>query len=510
MRKSRPRGQALAFTVGVLIVASAHVGSSNAYFEGMAGPYPVRVIVRTPGVIPGLAQISVRITGEPAPTLVTVRPLRWDAGLEGAPPADTARAVSGEAGLYSAELWLMTTGSYSVHISLAGDAGEGTVFVPVNAVAETRREMSLPMAVGLIGAALFLFVGAMTVFGAAVRESVLTPGVEPDRKQRLRGAVATGLGGGVLAVILWGGWTWWDAVDTSYRAGIYRPLATTSILETTEAGPVLTLRIDDPDWMGRQWTPLMPDHGKLMHMFLVGDGNLGAFAHLHPESTDSTSFAVPFPPLPPGTYRIYADIVHESGFSQTLVDTVTVSATVSATAGATVETASLEAPGRDPDDSWAVLPAPGQASSERFALPSGRTLVWESGREPRLDVETTLAFRVTEPDGTPSALEPYMGMLSHAAVTRNDGSVFIHMHPAGSISLAAQERFRRVEGGGGSNTPGRGAPERGMPVMSDTTPTDVVSFPFVFPAPGAYRIFVQVKIDGTVETAVFDSEVPEA
>ncbi len=86
-----------------MIVASAHVGSSNAYFEGMAGPYPVRVIVRTPGVIPGLAQISVRLTDGSVPTLVTVRPLRWDAGLEGAPPADTARAVSGEAGLYSAE-----------------------------------------------------------------------------------------------------------------------------------------------------------------------------------------------------------------------------------------------------------------------------------------------------------------------------------------------------------------------------------------------------------------------
>ncbi len=137
VRKSRPRGQALAFTLGVLIVASAHVGSSNAYFEGMAGPYPIRVIVRTPGVIPGLAQISVRITGGSVPTHVTVRPLRWDAGLEGAPRPDTARAVSGESGLYSAELWLMTTGSYSVHIGVAGDAGEGSVFVPVNAVAET-------------------------------------------------------------------------------------------------------------------------------------------------------------------------------------------------------------------------------------------------------------------------------------------------------------------------------------------------------------------------------------
>ena len=484
----------------------------------MAGPYPVRVIVRTPGVIPGLAQISVRITGGSTPTLITVRPLHWEAGLEGAPPPDTARAVSGETGLYSAELWLMTTGSYSIHVSVAGDAGEGTVFVPLNAVAETRREMGRALAVGLIGAVLFLFVGAMTVFGAAVRESVLAPGEEPDRKQRMRATVATGLSGVGLAVILWGGWTWWASVDTSYRAGLYQPLETTSALETSEAGPVLTLRIDDPTWMGREWTPLMPDHGKLMHMFLVGDEPLGAFAHIHPESADSTSFAVPFPPLPPGTYRIYADIVHESGFSQTLVDRVEVTAAVTAaataaatapvstTVGAEVETESLEAPGRDPDDSWAVLPPWGQASGERFALPSGRTLVWESGREPLLDAEITLAFRVAEPDGTPSVLEPYMGMLSHAAVTRDDGSVFIHMHPAGSISLAAQERFRRAEGGAGSNA-GSNTPAGGMPAISDAT--DVVSFPFVFPTTGAYRIFVQVKIDGAVETAVFDVEVPE-
>lgn len=263
---------------------------------------------------------------------------------------------------------------------------------------------------------------------------------------------------------------------------------------------MLTLRIDDPEWMGRQWTPLMPDHGKLMHMFLVGDEALGSFAHIHPESTDSTSFTALFPPLPPGTYRIYADIVQESGFAQTLVDSITL--------GAQVETASREAPDRDPDDSWAVLPPQGRASGERFTLPSGRTLVWEAGRQPSLDAETSLAFRVTEPDGTPSGLEPYMGMLSHAAVTRDDGSVFIHMHPSGSINLAAQDRFQRAEGG--AATAGPEAVGMDMPEMSDATVTDTVSFPFVFPTSGAYRIFVQVKIDGVVETAVFDVEVPEA
>ena len=34
----------------------AHVGSPDTFFTGKAGPYPVRVTVRLPGVIPGLAQ----------------------------------------------------------------------------------------------------------------------------------------------------------------------------------------------------------------------------------------------------------------------------------------------------------------------------------------------------------------------------------------------------------------------------------------------------------------------
>ena len=82
-----------AFALLTAVFASAHIGTTNAYFEGSAGPYPIRVIVRTPGVIPGLAQISVRITGGPQPTHITVRPLRSDAGLEGAPPPDSAKAV---------------------------------------------------------------------------------------------------------------------------------------------------------------------------------------------------------------------------------------------------------------------------------------------------------------------------------------------------------------------------------------------------------------------------------
>ena len=516
-RRARTAGAALA--LATLVVASAHVGTSNAYFDGAAGPYPVRVIVRTPGVIPGLAQVTVRVLGSAQPGSVTVRPLRWDAGLEGAPPADTARAVAGEPGLYAAELWLMTTGAYSVRVAVEGDAGSGVALVPVNAVAERRLEMSLWMAFPLVGAALFLFVGAVTIFGAAVRESVLAPGAEPSPARRLGAVWAMLVGGSVLALLLWGGWAWWGAVDSAYRAGMFRPLATSSAV--TGAGPeaALTLTIDDPSWRGREWTPLIPDHGKLMHMFLVRD-DLAAFAHVHPQSADSRSFVTAMPPLPAGTYRIYADIVHESGFAQTLVDTVRVegapaadqpvaaAGVASSPAAGTSAASASSAPQLDADDSWGVFPARGQATGGTFTLPSGRRVTRLGGWAPQVDEEVMLELEVSEPDGSPAALEPYMGMLSHAAVTTPDGSVFVHIHPSGSISMAAMARFEAGAGDAGADSPVMAMP---MQLMSGrgTGGTSRVGFPFVFPEAGDYRVFVQVKTAGTVETAAFDVAVTE-
>ena len=502
----------LIVVVAIALATSAHVGTSNAYFEGAAGPYGIRVIVRTPGVIPGLAQISVRVTRGTGVARVSVRPLRADVGLDGAPPPDIARPVAGEPGHYHAELWLMTAGSYSVHVHVTGAAGEGTAFVPVLAIAERRIDMPPVMALGLIGATVFLFVGAITVFGAAVRESVLAPGAAPDSRQRRRARVVMTVGGLGLGVILWGGWTWWGEVDAAYRNRIYRPLTTSARI--ADMSGALTLTIDDPAWRGRGWTPLIPDHGKLMHMFLVRDGDLSAFAHLHPTPTDPKSFAVAFPALPPGDYRIYADIVFESGFAQTLTDLVRAPDTppttepVSGAQGddaptSPVTSGAAAVPGRDPDDSWAELPPLGASRAAVYPLRSGRTLRWERDDAPVADQETTLRFSLTEADGRPAVLEPYMGMMSHVAVTRDDGSVFIHLHPSGSINLAAQLRFERAEGAGGGNV------MTGMAIGGPTQPTSTVTFPFVFPRPGSYRIFVQVKVGGTVETAAFDLEVTE-
>ena len=101
-----------------------------------------------------------------------------------------------------------------------------------------------------------------------------------------------------------------------------------------------------------------------------------------------------------------------------------------------------------------------------------------------------------------------MGMLSHAAVVRDDGSVFVHLHPAGSINLTAQRRFTEQEGGGTGAATASTAAHQGQ-THSAAQPTGSVTFPFVFPEPGPYRIVVQVKPGPEVETAAFDLEVGE-
>ena len=202
MKSPAPRLAALA---GIVLVASGHVGSPDTYFEGAAGPYPVRVIVRSPGVVPGLAQITVRLLAAHTIRRVLVLPVYWDPRTAAPPPPDVADPVPGDATLYSAALWLMTGGSYSVQVTVEGEAGAGTTLVPVMAVATRRLELATPLGVALLGLGAFLVLGALSLVGAAVRESGLEPGATPDRRRTRRARIAMGVSTAVVAGALLGG-----------------------------------------------------------------------------------------------------------------------------------------------------------------------------------------------------------------------------------------------------------------------------------------------------------------
>ena len=85
----------LLFTILFPLDSSAHIGDPNVFFEGQAGPYPVRIVVRAPGVIPGLAEISVRVNTNGVQR-VEALPMHWKASREGAPPPDEAKPVRGD------------------------------------------------------------------------------------------------------------------------------------------------------------------------------------------------------------------------------------------------------------------------------------------------------------------------------------------------------------------------------------------------------------------------------
>src|SRR6185312_6238661 len=115
-RPPLPNGLAALAALAVLVIAGVgHVGSPDVYFRGAAGPYDVGVVIRPPGVVPGQLDVVVQVSNEPA-AQVTVQPVLWETGADGAPPPDLAAPVPGEAGAFATRLWLMTSGSYSIRV----------------------------------------------------------------------------------------------------------------------------------------------------------------------------------------------------------------------------------------------------------------------------------------------------------------------------------------------------------------------------------------------------------
>jgi len=118
-----------------------------------------------------------------------------------------------------------------------------------------------------------------------------------------------------------------------------------------------------------------------------------------------------------------------------------------------------------------------------------------------------LRFHLVDATGKPASdMQPYLGMPGHAAFVKSDFSTFAHTHPDGSAAMPAvmlaNASTTASESAGMSGMPGMGMSAAGSEPISST-----VEFPYGFPSPGRYRIFIQMKHGSTVETGVFDAEV---
>jgi hypothetical protein len=472
--------------------SSAHVGSPDVFYEGHVGPYRLFVTVRTPPMIPGIAQIDVRALDGNV-TDIRIVPLRAvGEGSEYAPPSDRMERSQVDTQYFTGKLWLMASGAWQVRMEVFGTLGKGESAVPVPAAARRTLRMQKSTGTLLIALMLLLVASIIAILGAAARESQLEPGAAASASLRRRGRIAMAVTAVALVVILFLGNMWWNAA-ASGRADLmmYKAPPVEASLQNTNT---LVLKMGFSSWHDRRKQMLLdkiiPDHGHLMHLFLLGLPDLDRFYHLHPDQVASDTFTERLPAVTAGNYAVFADIVRESGFPDTMTARMTLP----------------DVPGNLPigDDSATTVAyvSDGKGRGTVLTLPDHGRWEWIidgstiHARQPAL-----LRFRVFDKDGKPASdLEPYMGMDGHLVIVKRDLTVFAHVHPSGSMPMAALMLLeKQINNGTSAMT--------AMSGMHETTRPAEVTFPYGFPEPGGYRLFVQIKRNGQVQTGVFDAHV---
>lgn len=460
----------------------AHVNSPDVYYDGYAGPYHLLVTIRPPAVIPGIADIQIR-SADKAVETVKILPLKMTGvAAKLAPAPDLAAQSEHDPQLFHGKLWIMTRGSWKVQIDAEGSKGAAQLFVPLPAVSSNSATMQKALGGLLALLGLALVAGVVGIVGAATREASLPAGQEPAPEQRKRGYRREAIAAVLVVAALILGDRWWRAEAAANARLNYK---VPQVAAELQAGNLLRLTLQEPnvaeiDRYGVEpadklvLNDLVPDHGHLMHLFLVQMPAMEAFWHLHPDQISQGRFALNLPAMPAGHYQIYADIVHRSGFPETQVGSID----LPVIAGEPLT-------GDDAGGSGL------SAADNVRPLPGGYRMVWERDASPlKANEPIWFRFRLEDKNGRPADdMENYMGMAGHAVFLSEDGRIFAHVHPAGSVSMAAAMMAA------GSN--------HAMTVMEQDKAGAEVSFPYGFPQPGDYRIFVQVKRAGHVETGAF-------
>jgi hypothetical protein len=460
----------LAAALAVPGTAAAHIGSPDVFLDGQAGAYHLFVTVRPPRAVPGVADVEL-LTTDTAVRDVRIVPLPLTGpGAQFAPVPDIASPSTDDPRLFVGHLWMMTAGAWQVRVTVTGESGQGTLSVPVPTLPQATLAMTRARGAMLVVFMIVLGGGFISIVSATAREAGLgageSAGPPARRRGRIAGVIATCT---VVGALFLGNW-WWTAEASSYARYVYKPLESRQSL-TSDGHLRLDLR--DPGWIAsRRLDDFVPDHGHLMHLFVVSPA-LDHLWHLHPDETATGTFEQRLPDVPQGRYELFADLVHRTGVSETVTGQI--------------ETPAIHGGRLEGDDSeW-------MESRNGLTADEGR-IVWVQDGQPLRPKRLTLfVFRVEDRAGQPASdLELYMGMPGHAVFIRRDRRVFAHVHPSGSAPMAALDI----------------AMPSGQPhAHHGATLPATISFPYGFPEPGDYRIFVQVKRRGRVETGVFDAHV---
>jgi len=195
---------------------------------------------------------------------------------------------------------------------------------------------------------------------------------------------------------------------------------------------------------------LLDVHERPFHLFIVSR-DLATFAHVHPERQPDGAFRVAHD-LPPGEYVLLADFLPSGGTSQFVHKAIV--------------TPGYSGPLFESLPDIPLMPSEHVVAGLRIRLEAPSP----AARRPSV-LRVQVSDAVT---GTPvTDLEPYLGASAHLLIVNRDVTLAMHAHPEGN-----------------------------------TTAGPLVAFGPVFPAPGRYKLWLQVQRKGEVITAPFVVEVP--
>ena len=486
------------FILYLLNFVCSDIGHYNVTYEGQAFNKTIRALIKPPGVIPGIANITIKTFGQSIDS-IKIKPIKWHGaissaphlviGPQGSPPADLMHQIDDNKKFFMGELWLMDFGAYNIKVEIFKNGISELINIPINSIATQIQPMSFNVSLILFFLMLLLLFGGTNIITIAYRESTI-PYNQKIKSERIKNSKNVMLLSFIiLSFILYAGSEWWNKTEQIFKENLYIPMDNEVQLINNGKQNILQIMITDELWLDGMVPDLMLDHGKIMHLYLIKE-DYSQLCHLHPKRNKKNPnlFEVVLPNIEYGKYYLYMDITFESGFSSTLINQINYETD-------NIKKQKYDYLISDKDDSYI-------SNSPQYQLK------WINKKKDfKINQDIHFNFQAQNIDGIPSKIEPYIQMGGHGAILKKDHTIFIHIHPIGTISMASQELYNQNDKITNSGVCYLGTVDDSIKTYFKNQES-IVSFPPInLDTPGNYVMWIQAKSKGEIITEKFDFKI---